>query len=250
MPVATVVASPTVWDWSRHDGPAMTASTDDSCRPAGVDLADEIRALVADVNRLAPGVDGLLEARRLVFEARQVLEGPVRRRWYEVPVDEIDEDLEARLRTEAGDHSLFRGRRNPLAPPLVVSSESDDDGPFVTGSVRLDRCREGPPERLHGGYLAGLFDDVLSGVPSLVDMGPAVTARLAIRYRSATPLDVDLRFEARVVRHSGRRLVARARCVVPGGDRATAEAEALFVAVPAARSQEGRPGEGSRRGDG
>ncbi len=249
MPAATVVVSLTVWDWSPHDGPAMTASPDDSCREAGVDLADEVRALVADVNRLAPGVDGLLEARRLVSEARQMLEGPVRRRWYEVPVDEIDEDLEARLRTEAGDHSLFRGRRNPLAPPLVVSSESDDDGPFVTGSVRLDRCREGPPERLHGGYLAGLFDDVLSGVPSLVDMGPTVTARLAIRYRRATPLDVDLRFEARVVRHSGRRLVARARCVAPGGDRATAEAEALFVAVPA-RSQEGRPGEGSLRGDG
>ena len=209
----------------------------DPLRAAGIDLAHEVRALVADVNRLAPGVDGLTEARRLVAEARRGLEGPERRRWYEVPVDEIDEDLEARLRIEAGDHSLFRGRRNPLAPPLVVSTETDDDGPFVVGSVRLDRCREGPPERLHGGYLAGLFDDVLSGVPSLVDMGPAVTARLAIRYRQATPLDVDLRFEARVVRHSGRRLVARARCMVPGEDRSTAEAEALFVAV-AARSQE------------
>ena len=85
----------------------------------------------------------------------------------------------------------------------------------------------------------------MSGVPALVEMGPTVTARLAIRFREATPLDVALRFEARVVRHSGRRLVARARCLaiatdgapVAGGSKVTAEAEALFVAVPA-RAQE------------
>ena len=133
---------------------------------------------------------------------------------------------------------------------MVVTTEVDDDGWYVVGSVRLDRSREGPPERLHGGYLAGLFDDVLSGVPSLVEMGPTVTARLAIRFREATPLDVALRFEARVVRHSGRRLVARARCLtaaadgsaVTDGAKVTAEAEALFVAVPA-RAQEAGSGE-------
>ena len=70
--------------------------------------------------------------------------------------------------------------------------------------------------------------------------GPVVTGRLSIRYRHPTPLDVDLRFEARVVRHSGRRLVARARCLAPrvdGGQEVTAEAEALFVSIPR-RSQE------------
>ena len=213
-------------------------------------LADEVRSLVADVNRLAPTSDAVAEARSLVAAARHALDGPERRRWYEVPLAEIDADLEARLRAEAFDHSLFRGPANPLAPPLVVTTELDDDGWYVVGSVRLDRSREGPPERLHGGYLAGLFDDVLSGVPSLVEMGPTVTARLAIRFREATPLDVALRFEARVVRHSGRRLVARARCLVAAADggvfadgsTVTAEAEALFVAIPA-RAQEAGSGE-------
>ncbi len=208
-------------------------------------LADEVRSLVAAVNRLAPTNAAVAEARSLVAAACHALDGPERRRWYEVPIAEIDAELEARLRAEAFDHSLFRGPANPLAPPLVVATEVDDDGRYVVGSVRLDRSREGPPERLHGGYLAGLFDDVLSGVPALVEMGPTVTARLAIRFREATPLDVALRFEARVVRHSGRRLVARARCLaiatdgapVAGGSKVTAEAEALFVAVPA-RAQE------------
>jgi len=213
-------------------------------------LADEVRSLVADVNRLTLTGDAVAEARSLVAAARHALDGPERRRWYEVPLAEIDAELEARLRAEAFDHSLFRGPANPLAPPLVVTTEVDDDGRYVVGSVRLDRSREGPPERLHGGYLAGLFDDVLSGVPSLVEMGPTVTARLAIRFREPTPLDVALRFEARVVRHSGRRLVARARCLVAAagggaaadGSTVTAEAEALFVAVPA-RAQEAGLGE-------
>ncbi len=213
-------------------------------------LADEVRSLVADVNRLTLTGDAVAAARSMVAAARQALDGPERRRWYEVPLVEIDAELEARLRAEAFDHSLFRGQANPLAPPLVVTTEVDEDGRYVVGSVRLDRSREGPPERLHGGYLAGLFDDVLSGVPSLVEMGPTVTARLAIRFREPTPLDVDLRFEARVVRHSGRRLVARARCLVCGedagvvadGSTVTAEAEALFVAVPA-RAQETGSGE-------
>ncbi len=177
-----------------------------------------------------------------VAAARAALESPDRRRWYEVPVSEIDDDLAVRLREEAGDHSLYRGGRNPLAPPLRVSTGVDSDGePVVVGEVRLDRSREGPPARAHGGLVAGIFDDVLSGVPWMVDAGPVVTGRLSIRYRRPTPLDVDLRFEARVVRQSGRRLVARARCLAPttdGGTEVTAEAEALFVAIPG-RAQEG-----------
>jgi acyl-coenzyme A thioesterase PaaI-like protein len=220
------------------DRPADMASA----RQAGLGLADEVRALIEDVNRSAPDVDSLEAARGHVAAARAALESPDRRRWYEVPLDEIDEDLTIRLREEAGDHSLFRGGRNPLAPPLRVSAGVDSDGePVVVGEVRLERSREGPPERVHGGMVAGIFDDVLSGAPGLVDAGPVVTGRLSVRYRRPTPLDVELRFEARVVRHSGRRLVARARCLAPtadGGTEVTAEAEALFVGIPR-RSQEG-----------
>jgi acyl-coenzyme A thioesterase PaaI-like protein len=220
------------------DRPADMASA----RQAGLGLADEVRALIEDVNRSAPDVDSLEAARGHVAAARAALESPDRRRWYEVPLDEIDEDLTIRLREEAGDHSLFRGGRNPLAPPLRVSAGVDSDGePVVVGEVRLEGSREGPPERVHGGMVAGIFDDVLSGAPGLVGAGPVVTGRLSVRYRRPTPLDVELRFEARVVRYSGRRLVARARCLAPtadGGTEVTAEAEALFVAIPR-RSQEG-----------
>jgi len=208
-------------------------------------LADEVRRLVGDLNRLAPGDDALDAARGLVAEARRALEAPTRRRWYEVPLEEIDGPTEARLRAEARDHGLYRGDANPLAPPLAVTTGTDGDGnPMVVGTVHLDRDREGPPGRVHGGFVAGLFDDVLSSVPGLVDAGPVVTARLSIRYRKATPLDADLRFEAVVARHSGRRIVARARCLAPdatGEPVVTAEAEALLVAVPPRPAEEARP---------
>ena len=89
---------------------------------AGLGLADEVRALISDVNRSAPDVGALEEARVHVAAARTALASPDRRRRYEVPLDEIDEDTTIRLREEAGDHNLFRGGRNPLAPPLRVST--------------------------------------------------------------------------------------------------------------------------------
>jgi len=205
-------------------------------RAARCRLANQVRRLVRDLNRLTSDVPALNAASDLVAEAVRLLDSPDRQRWYEIPLEEINEQVEDRLRAEAHDHSLYRGNGNPLAPPLVVSNGDDADGtPMVVGTVQLDRNWEGPPGRVHGGYLAGLLDDVLSSAPGLVNAGPVVTARLSIRYREATPLDAELRIEAVVVRHSGRRVVARARCLVKGdagGDpRVTAEAEALFVSV-------------------
>ncbi len=199
-------------------------------RAAGMLLADEVRGLIADMHRIDPPADRLEAALGLVAAARAELGDTVRLRWYEVPDADLDDAARSRLRQEHRDHSLYRGGRNPLAVPMEVSRGTDGDGrEVVVGLVRADRGREGPPGRVHGGFVAGLFDDVLSGVAGLAGASPAVTARLGIRYRRPTPIDADLRFEARVERHSGRRLVARATCVADG--RVTAEAEALFVTV-------------------
>ncbi len=206
------------------------AGSERDARDEGVRLADEVRALLVDLHALAPDAEALSDAADAVSAARASFGERQRRRWYEVPADEIDDEAEVRLRREHRDHSLFRGDRNPLAPPLTVTTGELDDGtPVVVGEVRVDRGREGPPGRIHGGYVAGLFDDILSGTLGLVDAGPAFTARLQVRYRRPTPIDADLRLEAWIDRQSGRRIVARARCLVDGV--VTAEAEALFVAV-------------------
>ena len=76
---------------------------------------------------------------------------------------------------------------------------------------------------------AGLFDDVLSGAVRLAGGGPAVTGKLDIRYRKATPIDQKLRFEAHLENSTGRRIKAKAKCLANGV--VTAEAEALFIKI-------------------
>ncbi len=209
--------------------PESPSAAEDTCDPARR-LADQVRGLVEDLHRLESSPQQLEEASRQVAEAREALGDSVRLRWYEVPDGDLDDAARERLRDEHREHSLYRGGHNPLAPPMAVTRDTDSEGrQIVVGELRTGRTREGPPGRLHGGFLAGLFDDILSGAPGLVDVGPTVTARLAVRYRKATPVDVDLRFEAWVEKQSGRRLIARARCLVEG--EVTAEAEALFVSV-------------------
>ncbi|MEE2768315.1 MAG: PaaI family thioesterase [Actinomycetota bacterium] len=204
---------------------------DETAREAGILLADEIRALMLDLHQLEVSGNDLEEAARHLRAARAAIDGPTRLRWYEIPNDRTDDETRQRVTGEARDYSLFRGDRNPVAPPLRVATEVHDDGStVVVGEVRVDRCHEGPPGRIHGGYLAGLFDDVLSGTIRLAGDRPAVTARLKLRYRQLTPIEADLRFEAWLVSTVGRRLISRARCLADG--TLTAEAEALFVFLP------------------
>ncbi|HEX7095845.1 MAG TPA: hypothetical protein VF183_08165, partial [Acidimicrobiales bacterium] len=97
------------------------------------------------------------------------------------------------------------------------------------GRVTLSRLYEGPPNGVHGGYVAGLFDDVLGATQSLIDGPTGLTGTLEVRYRNLTPLDAELVFLAWIHHVSGRRIVSRATCHAEGV--LTAEAEALFVRV-------------------
>jgi acyl-coenzyme A thioesterase PaaI-like protein len=81
---------------------------------------------------------------------------------------------------------------------------------------------------LHGGILAAAFDELL-GVATVFSGGAGMTRELSIRYLRATPIDVELRFSARLDRAEGRRLYVSAE-VEAAGQR-TAEARGVFTAV-------------------
>ena len=61
------------------------------------------------------------------------------------------------------EHSPFIGRANPLAPPIRLQ---EVDG-HLEGQVRFGSAYEGPPGCVHGGYIAGAFDELLGATQSL-----------------------------------------------------------------------------------
>ncbi len=122
------------------------------------------------------------------------------------------------------DYSPMIGLCNPLAPPISLRV----DGGVVRGTTRFGAAYEGPPGHVHGGFVAAAFDEVLGFAQSMTG-NPGMTGALTVRYRKPTPLDVDLRFEATVVRVEGRKIFTEGRLYA--GEQLTAEAEGIFVSV-------------------
>lgn len=119
------------------------------------------------------------------------------------------------------------GRSNPVAPPLRLWT----DGDVAYGEVTLGWQYEGPPNAVHGGFVAAIFDDFL-GMAQKVTGQPGVTGTLSIRYKRPTPIGKPLRLVGRVKSVEGRKntLVGE----IWDGDNLTATAEGLFIHINAA----------------
>lgn len=173
-----------------------------------MELAHELRAIVHKVAKHTTSDDALREA---ILQARAMhglLGEAPRPRWF----DTLDDDGRSDARNlDFNAYGLYRGRANPIAPPVDASViELPDGRPAVQALVTCSRLYEGPPNGVHGGYVAGLFDDILGGT---------------------------MRFVAWVEHASGRRIHSRATC--HAGELLTAEADALFVRVDMRRLAEG-----------
>jgi acyl-coenzyme A thioesterase PaaI-like protein len=192
------------------------------------DLADAIRDVLRRFHDESAPPGNVEEAAALARRMYDVLEGEPREPWFAQGLS--DDRHERRERMRRREHALFRGRANPMAAPLVSQVVRRNDGrEIIEGRVTVGRGYEGPPNGVHGGYVAGLFDDVLGAAQSLIDGPSGLTGTLHVRYRNVTPLDTELVFHAWIDHVSGRRIKAQATC--HAGDVLTAEAEALFVRV-------------------
>lgn len=118
--------------------------------------------------------------------------------------------------------SLISGPYNPLAAPVAMSAA---DGKAV-GTGRFGLAYEGPPDGVHGGVVAAVWDQVLA-FACMIRGIPGHTASLTTHYRAITPLHRELRFEAWVDRTDGRRVYAQGRC--HAGDTLVSEAEGVFI---------------------
>jgi acyl-coenzyme A thioesterase PaaI-like protein len=127
------------------------------------------------------------------------------------------------------EHSPFIGRANPLAPPIRLI---DLEG-VLHGHVNFGSAYEGPPGCVHGGYIAGAFDELLGATQSLSG-NPGMTARLIVNYRSPTPLHAELHLIGRLSGVDGRKIFTEGQlfAIQPdGSEQLCAEAEGLFIGM-------------------
>jgi hypothetical protein len=115
------------------------------------------------------------------------------------------------------------GWSNPLSPGMNIWI----DGNRVHSKVTCNWAYEGPPEHVHGGFVAAIFDQFM-GMAQIVAGQRGMTGRLTVRYHRPTPLNQELRLEAWEVKTEGRKTEMAAEMRVDG--EVTATCEALFIA--------------------
>lgn len=120
-------------------------------------------------------------------------------------------------------HNPLEGPGNPLAPPLSWQHIGADS---VLAECVLTVAHEGPPGRVHGGWVAAVLDHVVGRAVAAAGF-PGMTASLTVDYRAGTPYGVPLLAEGRLTGRDGRKLHAAAELRV--GDQVTATATAMLV---------------------
>ena len=201
---------------------AMDSTPDD---PAA-QLADELRGAIEELSSVAHDPERVAQAVTMAADLRTFLDGPKAPRWYEA--SRVNGHLDEVSAAAFNNQSLYRGAHNPLAPPMAMALVEDDEGRRIEARVRLNVAYEGPPHGVHGGYVAGMFDEVLGATQRMMAK-PGVTGRLTVHYRHITPVEEDLLLKAWITEDVGRRIVAKATC--HAGDTLTAEADGLFIRV-------------------
>lgn len=118
--------------------------------------------------------------------------------------------------------SPVSGKRNPVAPPLRLWRDGDD----IAGEVTFSPTYAGPPDSVHGGIIAAVFDEVLA-MANVISGSAGFTGTLSIRYLRKTPLNTPIELWATSLRQDGRKQLSRGEMRVNG--EVTATAEGLFI---------------------
>ena len=191
-------------------------------------LADEMRRIMDRMVLVRPPAEDLRRAADLARDFGDLLDG-LRERG---PGGEVSE---AGLRpTDHLRHSPLSGSANPLAPPVELWRDGEQDGhPVTRGKVRFGAAYEGPPGHVHGGMVAAMFDELLGRAQG----SAGFTGRLTVTYRRPTPLHRDLDLWAGFDRVDGRKRWITATCHYDGV--LLTEAEGLFIAPRTGGGHEG-----------
>ena len=186
-------------------------------------LANEVRELIESLVTCTSDADTLnAVADQVKQQSEELKKGPRhfgRTAYYEAAPD--------KYRTFASlgyELNPLDGESNPIAAPLKLWIEGDT----AYGKANLGWQYEGPPNSVHGGFVAAIFDQFL-GVGQKITGQPGVTGTLSIRYIKPTPLYTDLKLKGWVKSVNGRKNVLVGE--MWAGDVLTATCEGLFIHI-------------------
>ena len=198
---------------SGHDSPTERLTQD------AVRLIEHLRSAAAPPEAVA-------EARRHIRDAMQALAPHLRRGtgWSALTIANDPQGVAWR-EDDLGvcmPYSPVCGARNPVAPVVRMWKNGDEVG----GEATFSSTYAGPPDSVHGGIIAAVFDELLS-MANVVRDTAGFTGTLSVRYHRRTPLNTPVELWARNERSEGRKLLCRAEFRV--GGEVTASAEGLFI---------------------
>lgn len=180
-------------------------------------MADQLRQLMDDVlflDAAASDEHALAEAEAalaLALRAFEALPEVPDRNLHIAPVDNAHHE-----------RSPFIGRCNALASPMRIWHEGD----LTYGEATYPDRYEGPPGRVHGGFVVAAFDDLLGVAQSAAGIA-GLTGTLEVVLRAGTPLNARIDYESGVTSASGRKVTCWGRATLDG--QLLAEATGIFI---------------------
>ena len=130
--------------------------------------------------------------------------------------------------------SPLSGVMNPVAPPMTSEYHADR----VVSTVTFNEAYQGPPACVHGGFVAALLDEALGRARHLTDRN-CVTGSLKVDYRRPTPVNVELKVEARIVEMHPRKMLVRGEIIAAGSPeevRANPEVQRVYLGTSGLRA--------------
>ena len=118
--------------------------------------------------------------------------------------------------------SPIGGLCNPIAPPVTCWIIDD----HAYGSCKCGWAYEGPPNAVHGGIIAAIFDHFL-GMSQVLAGKTGMTAQLNTHYHKPTPVNMDLSLTSWLVKTEGRKILMRGELYADGV--MSASCEGLFI---------------------
>ena len=110
---------------------------------------------------------------------------------------------------------------------MGLRTERLDDG-VVTTELSCRSENEGGPGIAHGGWVAGVLDELVGHVP-ILHGHLTVTGTLTVRFVKPVPIETPLLGEARMLRREGSRWYIEARLTMLSSGAELALAEAVMV---------------------